>query len=50
MNELQLSDSERSYLRQVALSQACHDDKGQLPQEETLARAKSYYDFLVSAE
>lgn len=49
METLQLlSDSEIANLRQIALSQACHDDRGQVPQEDTLAKAQAYFDFLIA--
>lgn len=34
------------YIRQTALNQACHDDKGQAPIGETLERARKYFDYL----
>lgn len=33
--------------RQFALSQACHDDKGKQPIEDTLKRAQEYAEFLL---
>lgn len=34
------------YVRQVSLNQACHDDKGQAPIEDTIDRARKYFDYL----
>lgn len=44
---LNLTDADKMHLRQAALSQACHDDRGEVPQEDTLRRAAAYYAFLV---
>lgn len=44
---LNITDADKMQLRQAALSQACHDDRGQVPQSETLERAEAYYAFLI---
>jgi len=42
-----LSDFDpNSYYRQNALQQACHDLKGESSAEDTVARAKVYFQFL----
>lgn len=33
--------------REIALRQACHDDKGSAPIDRTLRRAEQYYQFLI---
>lgn len=41
------AEEELIQARLECLLQACRDDKGQVPQEETLARAEAYFQFLM---
>lgn len=47
---LELADENIAALRQQALQQACHDDRGSVPQDETLKRAEAYFQFLVKSK
>lgn len=47
---LELPDEFIASLRQQALQQACHDDRGSVPQSETLARAEAYFKFLIMSD
>lgn len=47
---LELTDEIVASLRQQALQQACHDDRGSVPQVETLERAEAYFRFLVMSD